>query len=81
MAYVYVLKSERNSKRYVGSTRKNPRKRLAEHNSGCSQWTKSNKPFKLIYVEPYTEYHAARKRELFLKSGQGRKFLDNILGS
>lgn len=80
MASVYVLKSLKNGKRYIGSTRKDANVRLKEHNSGSNKWTKQNAPFKLIYKEIFLTYTEARKREIFLKSGQGRKFLDKILG-
>jgi len=79
MFYIYVLKSLKNGKRYVGSTGKEPEIRLSEHNSGSNNWTKVNKPFKLIYKEVYDNKREAIKREKFLKSGQGRKFLDQYI--
>jgi len=79
MFSIYVLKSVRNRKRYVGSTGKDPKARLAEHNVGANAWTKANKPFILVYSEQYSSKTEALKREKFLKSGQGRKFLDKIL--
>lgn len=79
MFAVYVLRSERNRKRYVGSTGKNPEMRLKEHNAGSNRFTKYNRPFRLIYSESFATLQEARSREQYLKSGQGRKFLDNIL--
>ena len=79
MYYTYVLRSLKNSKRYVGYTSKIPTERLKGHNKGDNTWTKQNRPFKLIYSEVYTTKTEAIKRERFLKSGQGRKFLDNVL--
>ena len=79
MYYMYVLESQRNGKRYVGSTAKIPLERLKEHNAGSNQWTKHNRPFELIYTETFTEETEARKREKFLKSGVGRQQLDGIL--
>ena len=79
--YVYVLRSIRNSKQYIGSTAKNPEMRLIEHNTGANTWTKQNRPFTLIYSETFSSRTEARKRENFLKSGQGLKWLDdNIRG-
>jgi len=78
MSFIYVLKSLKNGKRYIGSTRKEPLDRLSEHNSRSNKWTKQNGPFKLLYQEYYDDYSEAQKREKFLKSGQGRKFLDNM---
>ena len=78
MAIVYVLKSRRNGKRYVGCTSKRVEVRLKEHNSGSNQWTRQNGPFDLVYYEEFVCLKEARQRERFLKSGQGRKFLDKI---
>lgn len=79
MHYIYVLKSLRNNKRYIGSTKFLPEERLKQHNYGSNAWTKQNGPFELIYQENYPDITASRKRENFLKSGAGRKFLDQIL--
>jgi putative endonuclease len=79
MFNVYVLKSLKNGKRYVGYTRKTAEKRLTEHNSSINTFTRQNKPFVLIYTEEYQTKIEAMKREKFLKSGQGRKFLDNTI--
>lgn len=79
MFYVYVLESLSNKKRYVGSTGKIPEERCKEHNSGANQWTKGNRPFKLVYQESFESNSEARKREIFLKSGAGRKLLTEIL--
>jgi len=79
MCYVYVLRSNKNSKRYCGSTKKTPESRLEEHNSGRSNFTKNNGPFVLLYSEKFSSITDARKRESFLKTGQGRRFLDRVI--
>ena len=75
MIYIYVLWSKKLQKRYVGFTA-DLTKRISEHNSGKSPFTKSGMPWKLIYTEEYSSESEARRREIFLKSGVGRKFLD-----
>jgi putative endonuclease len=77
--YVYVLRSLKNSKRYVGYTSKLPSEKLAEHNGGATRWTRHNGPFTLVYHEAFSDAKAARQREIFLKSGQGRHWLDETL--
>jgi len=77
MYFVYILKSLKNSKRYIGFTSKSPMVRLSEHNNGCNKWTRGNKPFILINSESFGSKLEAQKREKFLKSGQGRKWLDS----
>ena len=79
MFSVYVLRSEKNKKRYVGYTSKDPLVRLREHNSGCNKYTKENGPFKLMGTELFETKTDAIKREHFLKSGQGRLFLNKVL--
>jgi len=78
MFNVYVLKSLHNHKRYVGYTSKDVKTRVREHNIGSNKFTSQNGPFVLIYSEIFPDKTSAIKREKFLKSGQGRKFLDNI---
>ena len=72
MYHVYILKNE-SGKTYVGFTSKEVEKRLSEHNLGCNTWTNHNKPFKIVYYESFYCEKDARARELFLKSGIGRK--------
>ena len=79
MFTVYVLKSLRNNKRYVGFTSKTAEQRLDDHHRNRNQWTKNNKPFIVVKTEQYETKTEAIKREKFLKSGQGRKYLDDIL--
>ena len=80
MYHVYVLISLKNDKRYIGSTRIDPKERLKQHNYGGNAWTKQNKPFRLAYTEQYSSYREARKRESFLNSGVGRQEINKILG-
>ncbi len=80
MHYVYVLKSLRNGKRYVGVTN-NVLRRLAGHQRGVSTFTSQNRPWVLMWKEALPSKQDAVKREKYLKSGQGRKFLDTILSS
>ena len=76
MFTVYVLRSLKNKKRYVGCTSKESLERLHEHNTGSNKWTRENGPFTMIYAENYADKRSAMQREKFLKSGQGRKWLD-----
>ncbi len=79
MAFIYVLKSLKNGKRYVGSTDLLPEERLKKHNYGSNKFTKGNGPFMLIHKEEHATLKEARQRENFLKSGVGRKYLDGLL--
>ena len=77
--YVYILKSLSDNRFYTGST-EDVAGRLKKHNQGKVRSTKSRRPFELIYQEVYETRTEARKRENYLKSGAGRRFLLNKLG-
>ncbi|MCL5435856.1 MAG: GIY-YIG nuclease family protein [Patescibacteria group bacterium] len=72
--YTYVLKSSTDGKLYIGYTH-NLRKRLEEHAKGRSFATKLHLPFKLVYFEGCLEETDGRRRERYLKTTQGRRFL------
>ena len=77
MFTVYVLRVSTSRIRYVGQT-VDMNKRLQAHNSGKSRYTKSAKPWKVIYTETYITRSEAMQREKFFKTGKGREFLNNI---
>ncbi|MFH1207831.1 MAG: GIY-YIG nuclease family protein [Patescibacteria group bacterium] len=76
MFYVYILLSEKDGVRYIGCTSKQPLIRLAEHNSNKGNFTRGHQPWVLVHHEEFADKVAAHKREIFLKSGQGRKWVD-----
>ena len=78
MIFVYVLQSESDSGLYIGMTA-DLRRRFDEHQNGESRSTKGRRPWKLIYYEAYLQKSDAAGREVFLKSGGGRRFLDKQL--
>jgi predicted GIY-YIG superfamily endonuclease len=78
MYYVYVLKSKRSGKRYVGFTSRSVSQRLKEHNSGVRFWDRNNKPFVLLHSEEFSSLRDARNREAFLKTSSGRRLLDRL---
>ncbi len=79
MFFVYFLKSDKNGKIYCGQSTRHPEIRLKEHNRGLNLFTKQNGPFQLLYFEEYLCKEDARKKELFYKTGFGRKVRDAIL--
>ncbi|HOX96694.1 MAG TPA: GIY-YIG nuclease family protein [Candidatus Woesebacteria bacterium] len=76
MYTTYVLQSLKNGRLYIGSTN-NLSRRLSEHNSGQSTYTKSTRPYVLVYSEEFLTRTEAVRRELALKTGQGRLWLKN----
>ena len=81
MPWVYILKSRRFRKTYTGSTI-NLDKRLEEHNEGKSYFTARYKPWDIVYREYFDKLIEARKREKYLKSAAGRKYIKkkNLIG-
>jgi len=73
---LYVLKGKA-GKRYVGITN-NLFRRLKEHRSHHSKGGQLIDNFTVIYTETFSDYKTARVKEKFLKSGQGRKWLDEF---
>lgn len=82
MFYVYILKSLKDNKTYIGSTR-DLKKRFKEHNSGKVASTSYRKPFKLVYYESYASEKDARYREhnLKLRAKALRQLINRIKNS
>ena len=74
MFYVYILKSEVDSRFYKGLT-SNLERRIKEHNFGKNKSTKAYLPWRLVYFEEFDNRIDARKREKYFKSGQGRNYI------
>ena len=78
MFFIYILKSLKDEKLYVGFTN-NLKRRLNNHNKGKVFSTKSRCPFGLIYYEAYLSKEDAQKREKFFKTGWGRNYIKKNL--
>ncbi|MFH0773834.1 MAG: GIY-YIG nuclease family protein [bacterium] len=74
MPTVYILQSLKDKKTYIGYTN-NFERRFNQHNSGQSKSTKHRSPFKLLFKEEFSNSSEAKKRELWWKSGIGRRKL------
>ena len=72
--YVYVLESCKDGKRYIGFT-SDLKKRWQEHIEGKVFSTEYRRPFKLIYYEACLSKEDAKRREHYLKTTGGRRFL------
>lgn len=60
--FVYILKSIRDEKQYIGSTT-NIQRRIKEHNAGLVTSTKKRKPFVLKYLLEYADIKQAALME------------------
>ena len=75
---LHTIKGLTTGKHYIGITN-NLARRLQEHTSGATKGGQVIGVFELLHTEEFADYPSARKREKFLKSGQGRKWIkENI---
>lgn len=74
MHYVYVLKSLKDLDQYVGKT-KNLIVRYADHQKGRVPSTRNRRPLKLVYYEASNNIKDATRRERYLKTAWGKRYL------
>ena len=77
---VYILYSRRTDGYYIGYTSNVPR-RLRQHNSGESRYTRGKGPWKVVYTESFQDKSTALKRERFLKAQRNREFYKSLIRS
>ncbi len=80
MYYTYILQSEKNGKLYKGVTG-DLKKRIKEHNAGNVPFTKSLRPWHIVYYAAFLSKADAMREEKFLKSGKGRERIKWLLKS
>jgi putative endonuclease len=74
--FVYVLRSLKDKKYYVGYT-DNLDARLEQHNSGKVTSTKYRIPFIIVYFEGCLNQADALHREKYLKTTYGKRYIKN----
>ncbi|MGB2867607.1 MAG: GIY-YIG nuclease family protein [Bacteroidota bacterium] len=74
--YVYLLQSLKDKFFYTGYTQ-NLQNRIALHNAGKVSSTRNRAPFVLVYWEGCLNQQDATKREKYLKSAWGKRYLKN----
>lgn len=79
MYYIYILENKNDKSWYIGYS-SNLRRRIRDHlfGKGCKTTSKKN-GWQLIYYEAYLIKKDAMKREVFLKSGSGRRYIKKQL--
>ena len=80
MEFVYILQSKKHSNLYVGWTN-DIRGRLQKHTTGKVFSTKSRLPLTLIYYEAFLNPADAKRREKYLKTAWGKRYIKNRLRS
>jgi len=74
MHYVYVLQSEVDRRFYTGCTG-DLRKRIQQHNDGKVPATQQRTRLKLIYYEACLNEQDAFRREKYLKTTYGKRYI------
>jgi putative endonuclease len=78
MFIVYALYSKTYDKIYIGMT-SDLNERLRSHNELGKGWTKSFRPWNVIYTEEFETKTDALKREKQLKGAAGRLFIRSLI--
>jgi len=76
----YVLLSEKDGEFYIGST-SDLRVRVDQDDKGCVRSTAYRRPMRSIYYEGCLSADDARRRERYLKTGRGGRYLKQRLAS
>jgi putative endonuclease len=76
--FIYILQSEKDGSYYVGSTQ-DLDSRLERHNQGRSQYTKSKRPWKLMYCEEHPDRSSAVKRENEIKRRKNKEYIKSFV--
>lgn len=74
MYYVYILESSKSNILYYGYT-EDLKKRMNEHKTGQSTFTKGHLPWRLVWYSAFIDKQKAKDFELYLKSGSGKAFV------
>ncbi|MGH8632584.1 MAG: GIY-YIG nuclease family protein [Burkholderiales bacterium] len=80
MHYTYVLSSEKDGRFYIGATG-DLRNRLKQHTQGRVSATAYRRPLQLAYYEACHSPDDAYRRERYLKSGRGGRYLKQRLAT
>ncbi len=78
MVCVYILKSSKNGRLYIGSTN-NLERRLEEHFSGRSKYTSEVLPLVLVFTQEYESLLKARGVECWLKRLKNKDIIERII--
>ena len=75
---VYILKSIKNGRFYIGSTN-NLERRIREHFSGRSKYTSEVLPLILVFSQRYESLLKARRVECWLKRLKNKDIFERII--
>src|SRR3989344_4692509 len=75
MYFLYILRSHKDHKLYIGIT-DDLERRFKQHNNGYSKSTRFRRPLMLVYKETFASRSEAAKREWYFKNtAEGNKLM------
>ena len=80
MFHVFVLRSEKTGRFYVGSAA-DVEKRLQRHNRGDAKSTRHGVPWAVLHTESFVTRSEALHRERYYKTGRGREEIQRLLAN
>ena len=78
LGFVYILKSKRNGRFYIGSTN-NVERRYSQHCEGMVYSTKRLLPIELVFQQEFSDINTARRVERRLKSFKRHDIIERII--
>ena len=78
MCWVYILRSGKDGRFYIGST-KDLERRLARHSAGRVPATRARLPLALVYSERYPTLALAYRREKEIKAEKSALFIERLV--
>ncbi len=76
--FVYIIQSLKDGTYYVGAAQ-DLDSRVERHNQGRSQYTKSKRPWELVYSEEYPNKSEAMKREYAIKRHKRKDYIEALI--
>ena len=76
--FVYILRSQKDGRYYVGSTQ-DLSQRLRRHNEGRSKYTKAKRPWEMVYSEELQDRSSAIQRELEIKNRKSKAYIETLV--
>ncbi len=74
MHYVYRIRSVTHPERFYTGYSSDLKARLEHHNSGCCDYTRPFRPWRVVWYSAFEDESKAREFERYLKSGSGQAF-------
>ncbi len=78
--YLYIIQSFIDDSYYIG-TAQNLEERILRHDQGRSKYTKTKRPWKLVYCEEHPDRSSAMKREYAIKRRKSKQYIESLIDS